>query len=104
VIMPLPIVLVVIDENSRLSILRHEGVMVALLDKRVDPHVVILPQVNQCLEIDEAIRTAAGPYPIISAGWDDAAHTASAAISMLERGRVVVATAHSNDATTQDKG
>lgn len=86
-----PIVLVIVDENSRLSILRHEGVMVGFLDKRVDPLVVILPEVNQPLEIDAAMMGAVGPYPILSTTHDDEAHSGSAVASMLDRGRVVVA-------------
>lgn len=86
-----PIVLVVIDENSRVRVLRHTGVMIALLDKRVDPVVVILPDRHEPLEIDAEIRSEAGPYPIISAGWDDEASTAASVISRLERRQIVAA-------------
>ena len=88
---PLPVVLIQIDENSRLSILRHEGVMVAFLDLRVDPAVVLLPEAHQPLEIDAAIRSAAGSYPIISAAHDDETHTASVVLSRLENRQIIVA-------------
>jgi hypothetical protein len=87
----LPIVLVEIDKNSRLRILRHEGVMVAFLDLRVDPVVVLLPQRHQPLEIDDAIQSAAGPFPIMSENHDDIMHTASVVVSRLDHRQVVVA-------------
>lgn len=86
-----PIVLIVIDENSRLRVLRHSGVMVAMLDMRVDPAVVLLPERHEPLEIDAAMRSAAGPYPVISAKWDDEVKTAASIISRLDAGEIVVA-------------
>jgi len=87
----IPTVLVEIDKNSRLRILQNEGVMVAFLDLRVDPAVVILPQRHQPLEIDAAIMGAAGPYPLISEDHDDAVHTASVVVSRLDNRQVIVA-------------
>ena len=86
-----PIVLIEIDKDSRLRILRHEDVLVAFLDHRVDPVVVLLPQRHQRLEIDAAIQSAAGPFPIVSERHDDEVHTASVAISRLDNRQVVVA-------------
>lgn len=87
----LPIVLVEIDRNSRLRILRHEGVMVAFLDLRVDPVVVLLPQRHQPLEIDAAMMDAVKPYPLMSENHDDVMHTASVVVSRLDNRQVVVA-------------
>ena len=88
---PLPIVLVQIDQNSRLSIYRHEGVQVAFLDLRVDPVVVLMPEANQMLEMAAALERA-GAHPIVSPSSDDELRTAAHIVSMLESGGVVVAT------------
>lgn len=82
-----PMVLVMIDKDSRLAILRHEGVQVAFLDLRVDPVVLLLPEEHQMLELHAAI----GAYPIVSLGHEDAMHTASVLLSRLENRQVVVA-------------
>lgn len=82
-----PIVLILVDENSRLKVLRHAGVMVALLDMRVDPVVAILPEKHQPLEIDAAIRG----LPIMSVAWDDAVKTAASIVARLDAGDIVVA-------------
>jgi hypothetical protein len=78
---------VMIDGDSRLHIFRHEGVMVAFLDKRVDPTVVLLPGAHQPIEMHEAI----GAFPILSEDSDDGAHTASVVISRIDNGQIVVA-------------
>jgi hypothetical protein len=82
-----PVVLIVIDQNSRLKVLRHSGVMIALLDTRVDPVVVILPEKHQPLEIDAAM----GDAPIMSGKWDDEPKTAASVIARLDAGDIVVA-------------
>ena len=82
-----PIVLVRIDKDSRVHVLRHTGVMIALLDERVDPVVVILPDQHQPLEIDAAIKN----NPIMSGHWDDEAKTAASVINRLGAGEIVAA-------------
>lgn len=84
---PLPIVLIEIDGNSRLRVLRHEGVWVALIDRRIDPHLVLLPERHQPLQIHETVRE----LPIVTLREDDAARTAHYAIDRLERGEIIVA-------------
>lgn len=82
-----PIVLIEIDQNSRLHIFRHEGVQVAFLDLRVDPMVVLLPEAHQPVEM----YTAIAGHPIVSLRHDDTAHTGSVVISRIENAEIVVA-------------
>lgn len=82
-----PIVLVEIDVNSRLRVLQHEGVTVALIDRRIDPVLTLLPERDQSLEIDEAV----GNLQILSAGCDDEARTAAEIIRRLVARQIVVA-------------
>lgn len=82
-----PIVLVEIDRNSRIRILQHEGVRVAFVDRRADPVMVILPEVHQPIEIDEAV----GGLQILSLRSDDQAKTAVETIRRISAREIVVA-------------
>lgn len=84
-----PIVLVEIDKDSRLRILQDAGVRVAFVDRRVDPHLVLLPDRQQAIEIDETVRD----LTILSVVNDDPARTAAETLRRLATGEVVVATA-----------
>jgi hypothetical protein len=86
--MSIPIVLVRIDSNSRVSVLQGEGsVAIYLLDERSDPHAVLLPERDQMDEILEAVAA----HPLISIRQDDAARTARSTIDRLDGRQVVVA-------------
>lgn len=84
----IPAVLVVIDTNSRLSILQDDGVQVVLVDERVDPEVaVLLPRRNQAQLLLERI---ADKYP--ASRDHDIEGAAVNALSQLYRRRIVVGT------------
>jgi hypothetical protein len=81
-----PAVLIVIDANSRLSVLQDAGVQVVLLDQRVDPDfVILLPQRNQ---YEEILLTLGDKYPVSL--WDDDGGTAANGIAQLYRKRLIV--------------
>lgn len=81
-----PAVLVVIDHNSRLSILQDEGVQVVLVDERAEPEMaVLLPRKNQAQELLERIATK---YPV--SRDHDIAGAAVNTITQLFYHRIVV--------------
>jgi len=83
-----PAVLVVIDQDSRLSILQDDGVQVVLVDERVDPEIaVLLPRKNQAQEMLDLI---ADKYPISKD--HDLGGAAVNALTQLYRRRIVVGT------------
>jgi hypothetical protein len=86
VIHPKPIVLIQIDGNSSISILQTDGVHVALLDRRVDPLVTLLPEINQI----EVIIEALGDLKVVSAEADDLIGSAVATIRRIRSGFVIV--------------
>ncbi len=83
----IPFVLLIVDENSRLSVLQHEGVRVAFIDRRVDPSVVLLPESHQPIEMYEATAN----LPLLSPSHDDEARSAAETIRRIAAGDVVVA-------------
>lgn len=83
-----PIVLIRIDENSRLTFLQSDGVLVASVDYRVDPIVTLWPEQNQALAINAAIDG----LPLLSPSSDDAVRSATAAIDRFRRGITIVTT------------
>lgn len=84
----MPAVLVVIDRDSRLSVLQDEEVQVVLVDERADPDIVVLlPRKNQAQQLLERI---ADKYP---ASCDhDIGDAAINALTQLYRRRIVVGT------------
>lgn len=92
-----PAVLIVIDANSRLSVLQDAGVQIVLLDERVDPEfVTLLPQRDQK---EELLLILGGKYPVSL--WDDHGATAANAIAQLLRHRIVVGTLEPDAILTQ---
>lgn len=88
--MPLPsrpCILVEIDENSRIRVLQDPGCRVLLLDRRVDPQVLFLPERNQADELVAAVRD----LPIHTRRWTDPARTAFDLSNRLEQRLIVVA-------------
>lgn len=82
-----PTVLVRIDRNSALSVLQDAGVQVVLLDERAIPdQVILVPRRDQYEEILHVL----GGKSVLSPGHDDAIMTASNAIMMLFRQRLIV--------------
>lgn len=87
---PTPIVLVLIDKDSRLRVLQTEEIQVALVDERVDRYgIVLLPRENQI----EQIIAAIGDLKVISP-THDIANTAKEAVRRLKALGTVVATHH----------
>lgn len=85
----MPTVLVLIDDKSRLHILQDAGAQVAFADLRIDPYLVLLPQVDQPLEIAAAIQ---GLKIVTSAPLhDDEAHAAGETMRRLFGAQIVVA-------------
>lgn len=89
-----PIVLVEIDDNSRVRILQTDGVRVGFVDRRVDgTHLTILPEKNQGLEIDAAIAD----LHILSIQHDDPVKTAVDTLLRLARGKIIVVGVRTQD-------
>lgn len=83
-----PAVLVLIDRDSRLSILQDEGVQVVLVDERADPDIVVLlPRSNQAQQLLERI---VDKYP--ASKDHDIGGAAVNALTQLYRRRIVVGT------------
>ena len=81
-----PAVLVLIDRDSRLSILQDEGVQVVLVDERTDPDIVILlPRRDQA---EELLLVLGDKYP--ASRTDDIGITAANALSQLYRRRILI--------------
>ena len=81
-----PTVLIVIDGNSRLSVLQDAGVQIALLDERVDHDaVVLLPQRDQ---YEEILLVLGDKFPVSL--WHDHGATAANAIAQLLRHKLIV--------------
>lgn len=88
--MPRPIVLIRIDRNSRITVLQGDGkefAAIYLLDERMDPNAVLLPERDQ---IDEILDVVA-EHPLISIRQDDAARTARSTVDRLDAREIVVA-------------
>ncbi len=85
---PVPIVLIEIDENSRLRIRQTTGVRIGFIDYRVEKDALtIMPEVDQTGEITAAIDS----LKLISPKSDDAVGTAVATLQRIARGGVIVA-------------
>ncbi len=85
---PVPIVLIEIDENSRLRIRQTTGVRIGFIDYRVEKDALtIMPEVDQTGEIMAAIDS----LKLISPKSDDAVGTAVATLQRIARGGVIVA-------------
>jgi len=85
---PVPIVLVQIDENSRLSLLQTTGVRVAFIDYRVERDVLtLMPEADQ----ESAIMATIDALTLASPKRDDAVKTATATILRIGDKRVIVA-------------
>jgi hypothetical protein len=85
---PYPIVLIEIDENSRLRIRQTTGVRIGFIDYRVEKDALtFLPEVDQESEIMAAI----GGLSLISQKADDAVQTAAATIMRIGSKRMIVA-------------
>lgn len=85
---PVPIVLIEIDENSRLQIRQEAGVRIIFIDYRVEnDHVTVMP------ERADDVLSAIAAMPLISpkSGYDDWARTAVATLQRIAAGRVIVA-------------
>ena len=84
----IPIVLVEIDENSRLRIRQTTGVRIGFIDYRVEKDALtFLPELDQ----EQEILTAVGGLRMISAKADDAVKTAAATILRIGSKRMVIA-------------
>lgn len=82
-----PIVLIEIDENSRVHILQTDGVRVGFVDRRVDgEHLTILPETD---EWDRIASTLDG-LSLLSAKRDDLAKSAAETLRRIANGEVVV--------------
>ena len=83
-----PIVLIEIDRDSRLHVYQHAGVRVAVIDRRIEPALFILPEAHQPLEMDAAI----GHLPLHALGvGDDLSRTAAEMLRRLHSAEIVVA-------------
>lgn len=92
--MPVPIVLIGIDENSRLRVLQTVGVRVAFVDQRVDRDVLtIMPEVDQ----ETAIFSEIDRLQLISPKSDDPIRTARATILRIAKGGVPIAKGPTDD-------
>lgn len=80
-----PAVLVLIDKDSRLSILQDEGVQVAFADERVDRHAVtLLPRKDQAQELHARLEGK-----VVVSPTNDHGRTAQNAIRQLENSHVI---------------
>lgn len=85
---PSPIVLIEIDENSRLRIRQTVGVRIGFIDYRVEKDALtFLPELDQ----EQEILTAIGGLKMISPKADDAVQTAAATIMRIGSKRMIVA-------------
>ena len=85
---PSPIVLIEIDENSRLNVRQTTGVRIGFIDYRVEKDVLtIMPEQDQESEIMAAI----GGLSLISPKADDAVQTAAATIMRIGSKRMIIA-------------
>lgn len=83
-----PIVLVDVDEDSRMRILSTPGVRVAFLDRRVDgDHLTILPAADQW----PAILASVADVNLLSLRTDDPAQTAANTLARIASGQIVIA-------------
>jgi len=85
---PAPIVLIEIDENSRLRIRQTVGVRIGFIDYRVEKDALtFLPEIDQ----EDEIMRAIGGLSLISQKADDAVQTAAATIMRIGSKRMIVA-------------
>ncbi len=83
----IPIVLIEIDENSRVRILQTNGVRVGFVDRRVDgEHLTILPEQDDW----ELIALAIDNLHLLSAKRDDLARTAAETLRRIANREIVV--------------
>lgn len=82
-----PIVLIIIDENSRVRFLQTEGVQVIVTDRKIDEAAVLFPEADEYPDILAAIHD----LPAISPGDDDEIGSALAAVRRIHNGLTVVA-------------
>lgn len=83
-----PVVIVEIDNHSRLKMLQSDGVLVGFIDRRVDPILTLWPEQNQI----EAIVASLVGVPVVSPGDDDLFGSAVATIQRVRSGLTVVST------------
>jgi hypothetical protein len=82
-----PIVLIEIDENSRLRLSQTDGVRVGFVDRRVDGnHLTIFPETNDW----DRIAPAIDQLQLLSPRRDDLARTAAETLRRLANGEVIV--------------
>jgi len=85
---PAPIVLIEIDENSRLRIRQTIGVRIGFIDYRVEKDALtFLPEQDQ----EDEIMRAIGGLSLISQKSDDPVRTAAATIMRIGSKRTIVA-------------
>jgi hypothetical protein len=85
---PSPIVLIEIDENSRLHVRQTVGVRIGFIDYRVEKDALtFLPELDQ----EQEILTAIGGLKMISLTADDAVKTAATTILRIGSRRMIVA-------------
>lgn len=88
---PSPIVLVTIDEDSRLSILQSSGVRVGFIDWRVEQDALVVLQEIDATDRIEEILVSIGGLKLISPTSDDTLGTAKATVTRLRDHQVIVA-------------
>lgn len=85
---PTAIVLIEVDENSRLRVLQSTGVRIGFIDYRVEKDALtIMPEIDQI----EDILVAISGLHLISPKVDDAVKTAAATILRIGSKSVIVA-------------
>jgi hypothetical protein len=85
---PVPIVLIEIDENSRLNVRQTTGVRIGFIDYRVEKDALtFLPEQDQ----EQEIMAAIGGLSLISPKSDDAVQTAAATIMRIGSKQMIVA-------------
>lgn len=85
-----PLVLIEIDENSRLRFLQTTGVRIGFIDYRVEKdHLTVMPEIDQSQELMLAISGLSPISP--KSGHDDNVRTAAATILRIGKRGVVVA-------------
>jgi hypothetical protein len=82
-----PIVLIEIDENSRITLLQTDGVRVGFVDRRVDgEHLTILPEVDDWSQI----ATAIDHLQLLSTKKDDLTRSAANTLQRIANREIVV--------------
>lgn len=81
-----PFVIIEIDADSRLGVQFDPGVHVGLIDRRIDPHLVLLPT-TRALNLEGIVAT----LTMVTFGHDDLAHTGDDMLNRLARREIIVA-------------